>query len=295
MRMRDIYGTGEFRLSIEIFPPKTEAGDAALFENLQRLVEYRPAFVSCTYGAGGSTRARTIDLCDEIQKRYHVPATAHLTCVGATRDELQTWIQDARGRGVNNIMALRGDAPAGANAFPQVDGGLRYANQLVELIRNDFPEMGIAVGGYPETHQEAPSPAADLENLQRKVDAGADVVITQLFYDNDDFFRFRDRCDALGITVPIVPGVLPVTNFAQIERIASLCGARLPAGFEGDLKAAGDDKDAQFRVGVEFATAQCAALIENGVPGMHFYVLNRSEATSEVLRRIALLGGKSDK
>ncbi len=286
MRMRDIYGTGEFRLSIEIFPPKTEAGDAALFENLQRLVEYRPAFVSCTYGAGGSTRARTIDLCDEIQKRYHVPATAHLTCVGATRDELQTWIQDARGRGVNNIMALRGDAPAGANAFPQVDGGLRYANQLVELIRGEFPDQGIGVAGYPEKHPECPDADTDLSNLRRKVDAGADAVFTQLFFINDNFFNFRRRYEQAGIKVPLIPGIMPITNFERIKRISSMCGAVFPESLAAKLEAAQDDEQAQFDIGVEHAVGQCRELMDNGVPGIHFYALNKSQACEAILNAL---------
>jgi methylenetetrahydrofolate reductase (NADPH) len=167
-----------------------------------------------------------------------------------------------------------------------VEGGLCHANELVTLIRGEFPEFGIAVAGYPESHQEAPSPEVDLANLKRKVDAGADVVITQLFYNNDDFYRFRDRCRALGITQPIVPGLLPVTNFAQIKRITSLCGAKLPAEFVARLESAGDDADAQFAIGVDFATRQSQALIDAGVPGIHFYVLNRSEATAAVLGNV---------
>jgi methylenetetrahydrofolate reductase (NADPH) len=167
-----------------------------------------------------------------------------------------------------------------------VAGGLRYANELVALIRGEFPEFGIAVAGYPETHQEAPSPEADLANLKRKVDAGADVVITQLFYNNDDFFRFRERCQAIGIHQPIVPGLLPVTNFAQIKRITSLCGAKLPGDFVARLESAGEDAEAQFAIGVDFATRQTAALMGAGVPGIHFYVLNRSEAAAEVLGNV---------
>jgi methylenetetrahydrofolate reductase (NADPH) len=167
---------------------------------------------------------------------------------------------------------------------------LRYANELVSLIRAEFPELGIAVAGYPETHREAPSPEADLANLKRKVDSGADVVITQLFYNNEDFFRFRDCCRAVGIERPIVPGLLPVTNFAQIQLITSLCGARLPEDFVRRLEAAGDDADAQFAIGVEFATRQAQVLLNAGVPGIHFYVLNRSEATAAVLQNVNLGG-----
>jgi methylenetetrahydrofolate reductase (NADPH) len=167
-----------------------------------------------------------------------------------------------------------------------VEGGLCYANELVTLIRAEFADFGVAVAGYPEKHLEAPTPEVDLANLKRKVDAGADVVITQLFYDNADFFRFRDQCTAIGIRVPVVPGLLPVTNFAQIQRITSLCGAKLPAEFIRRLEAVGDDADAQFAIGVDFATRQTQALLDAGVPGLHFYVLNRSEATAEVLGNV---------
>ncbi len=179
-----------------------------------------------------------------------------------------------------------GDPPKGESEFQPVAGGLRYANELVALIRGEFPQFGIAVAGYPETHQEAPSPAADLQNLKRKVDAGADIVITQLFYDNEDFFRFRDSCAALGIRVPIIPGVLPVTNLAQIRRITSMCGACLPETFVADLEAHDDSAADQFEVGVDFATAQVQALLDSGVPGIHFYVLNKSTATCRVLRGV---------
>ena len=212
---------------------------------------------------------------------------SHLTCVGSTVDELRSYLAEADRREIRNVVALRGDPPRGETTFRPVDGGLSYANELVSLIRRDFSHFGIAVAGYPETHQEAPSAAADIQNLQKKVDAGADVVITQLFYDNADFFQFRDRCSAVGIRVPIVPGVLPVTNLAQIQRITSLCGARLPAKFLEDLQSAGDEAG-QFAVGVEFATQQVQDLIDHDVPGTHFYVLNKSQATAAVLRAVSL-------
>jgi methylenetetrahydrofolate reductase (NADPH) len=189
---------------------------------------------------------------------------------------------------VENVVALRGDPPRGDTAFRPVEGGFRYANELVGLVHSEFPELGIAVAGYPEKHQEAPSHEIDLANLKRKVDAGADIIITQLFYKNEDYFRFRDRCEALGIRLPIIPGLLPVTNFAQIKRITALCGAQLPAPFVSQLEAAGEVADEQFKIGVDFATRQTQELIEAGVPGIHFYVLNRSEAATEVLRNIEL-------
>ncbi|QDU41577.1 5,10-methylenetetrahydrofolate reductase [Symmachiella dynata] len=286
MRMRDIYSHGEFRLSIEIFPPKTEAGDAALFENLQRLVDYRPAFVSCTYGAGGSTRTRTIDLCAEIQMRFALPATAHLTCVGATREELHQWLNEARQRGVKNIMALRGDAPAGAETFPHVEGGLRHANELVELIRGELPDQGIGVAGYPEIHPEAPNADEDLVNLRRKVDAGADAVFTQLFFANKHFFEFRRRYEQAGITVPLIPGIMPITNFERIKRITKMCGAAFPETLATKLEAAQDDEQAQFDIGVEYAVGQCRELMDNGVPGIHFYALNKSKACEAILNAL---------
>lgn len=283
MDMRDNYSSGEFRLSIEIFPPKTAAGDTALFQNLERLAEFQPSFVSCTYGAGGTTRTRTLDLCEEIQSRFQLPTTAHLTCVGATREELRGWLTDARQRGIRNIMALRGDAVEGQDRFEQVEGGLRYANELVELIRAELPDQGIGVAGYPEKHPEAPDAATDLENLKRKVDAGADAVFTQLFFINENFFEFRRRYEGAGIEVPLIPGIMPVTNFARIKRITSLCGAMFPDALAAKLEAAQEDDQAQFEIGVDYAVQQCRELMDQGVPGIHFYVLNKSQACEAIL------------
>jgi methylenetetrahydrofolate reductase (NADPH) len=189
---------------------------------------------------------------------------------------------------VDHVVALRGDPPRGDTTFRPVPGGFSYANELVGLIRAEFAGSGIAVAGYPEKHQEAPSREIDLANLKRKVNAGADVVLTQLFYDNADFFAFRKDCEAMGIRVPIVPGLLPITNFAQIKRITSLCGAKLPAKLVADLEAAGDDAQKQFELGVDAAIRQTQELVDAGVPGIHFYVLNRSEAAARVLGEVKL-------
>jgi methylenetetrahydrofolate reductase (NADPH) len=286
MPLRDAYGHNKFGLSFELFPPKTEAGEAELFRHLIELMVFEPSYVTCTYGAGGSTRAKTLEIVEQVHRQFGCPVASHLTCVGSTVDELRAYLSEAHRRGVQNIVALRGDPPKGESQFQAVAGGLRYACDLVMLIHRDFPQFGVAVAGYPEMHQEAISPQADLENLKRKVDAGADVVITQLFYSNSDFFRFRDRCAELGIRVPIVPGVLPVTNLAQIKRITSLCGAKLPAEFTAALEARDANPDQQFEVGVEFATEQVQELIDNDVPGIHFYVLNKSHATARVLRAV---------
>lgn len=286
MRIGEIYRPGEFGLSFEIFPPKVSDQDATLFENVERLARYRPAFVSCTYGAGGSTRLRTLDLCTEMQRRLGLTATAHFTCVGSTREELREWLATAQRNGITNIMALRGDPPAGQTEFQQVAGGLKFANELVALIRAEFPQFGIGVAGYPEKHPQAPSPEVDLENLKRKVASGADAVFTQLFFVNDNFFRFRERYAAAGIRVPLVPGIMPITNFAQIKRITSMCGAVLPTELASKLEATQDDKDAQFQIGVDFAIRQCHELVANGIPGIHFYVLNRSAACEQILDAI---------
>lgn len=283
MTIAAAYGPGRFGLSFELFPPKTVEGMTSLDRHVAELVKFQPSYITCTYGAGGSTQDRTLEVIAGVRSKYGLAVATHLTCVGLEPPAIRAYLDRAVELGVENVVALRGDPPRGETAFKPIPGGFSYANELVGFIRRELPGMGIAVGGYPETHQEAPSADADLVNLKRKIDAGADVVITQLFYNNDDFHRFRQRCDAAGIRVPIVPGLLPVTNLAQIQRIAALCGARLPKDFEAALGKHADDADGQFEVGVEFAARQAAELVAAGVPGMHFYVLNKSEAAKRVL------------
>jgi methylenetetrahydrofolate reductase (NADPH) len=291
--IKEAYETGRFGLSFELFPPKTPESETLMWRTVEELIAFEPSMITCTYGAGGSTRGTTLDVIEGVRSRHNVPVASHLTCVGSSIDELRGYLSEARDRGVAAIVALRGDPPKGETEFRQAAGGLRYASELVALIRREFPEFGILVAGYPETHQEAVSPEADLENLRRKCDAGGDVVVTQLFYDNADFFRFRERCAAIGITAPIVPGVMPVTNYAQIRRIATLCKARLPAEFTRAFEAAGDDEAAQFEAGVDFAARQVQELIAGGVPGIHFYVLNRSSATASVLKQVGQGGARA--
>jgi methylenetetrahydrofolate reductase (NADPH) len=278
-----VYRSGRVGLSFELFPPKTAELEVALWDHVEKLSEFRPDYFTCTYGAGGSTRDKTLEIVAQVKRRFQVAVASHLTCVGTTVDQLRDYLTAAQSAAVDYIVALRGDPPRGQSEFQAVAGGLRYANELVSLIRAEFPQYGIAVAGYPEVHQEAPSAEVDLENLRRKVDAGADIIVTQLFYDNADFFRFRDRCEQAGIRVPIVPGLLPVTNLAQVQRIASLCKARLPGDFVSALSQR-DDADWQFQCGVEFATKQLRDLLQRGVPGVHFYVLNKSSATAQVLQ-----------
>jgi methylenetetrahydrofolate reductase (NADPH) len=290
MSLTDAYTNGRFGLSFELFPPKTPESAALMWRTVDDLMAFSPAMITCTYGAGGSTRGTTLDVLRGVRERHSLPVASHLTCVGSSVDELRDYLQEAIALGVAAIVALRGDPPKGETEFRQAAGGLRHASDLVALIRSEFPALGILVAGYPETHQEAVSPDADLENLKRKCDAGGDVVVTQLFYENADFFRFRDRCTALGIRQPIVPGVMPVTNYAQIRRIATLCRAKLPDAFTQAFEAAGDDEAAQFEAGVDFATRQVRELLDAGVPGIHFYVLNKSPATVRVLEQVDLQG-----
>jgi methylenetetrahydrofolate reductase (NADPH) len=284
-----LYNKDKVTISFELFPPKTWKGMANLFAHFEELASCGPDFVTCTYGAGGSAHQRTFEVLDWVREDHsQIPVVAHLTCVGATRDELRATLEEAKKRNVSAIVALRGDPPKGESNFQTVAGGLAYANELVSLIREEFPQMGIFVAGYPETHPEAVSADVDIENLKRKVDAGAGAVITQLFYNNDMFFRFRDRCEKAGIHVPIIPGILPVTSLKQIKRITSLCGATLSDLLITRLENQGDDAEGQFSVGVYFAARQVEALIESGVPGVHFYVMNKSRATALICRALAL-------
>jgi len=290
MRLSEAYAPGRFGLSFELFPPKTPRGEEELFRHVAELIAFKPSYITCTYGAGGSTRDKTLEIVSKVHQEHRIPVASHLTCVGASAKQLRDYLREAWAKGIKNIVALRGDPPQGETTFRPTAGGLRYANELVALIREEFPEFGIAVAGYPETHIEASNARTDLENLKRKVDTGADIVITQLFYDNSHFFDFLDRAQAIGIDIPIIPGVLPVTNLVQIKRIASLCGAELPEAFTNDLDRHADDTDGQFKVGVAHATEQVQELIGAGVAGIHFYVLNKSLATARILSGVSLPG-----
>ena len=286
MRLPEIFASNPFVVSIEIFPPKTAAGEETLRKHLQTLISHNPAFISCTYGAGGSTQAKTVSWCREILNELERPAVAHFTCVNSTQEQLNQWLDEAQAAGIRNIMALRGDPPQGEETFQAVDGGLSYANELVELIRNHPGQFGIGVAGYPEKHIQAPSLEVDQQNLKRKVDAGADAVFTQLFFDNECFYRFRDSCNKLGISCPVVPGIMPITDFARIKRITSMCGSSFPSGLSSRLETVQDDADAQFEIGVEHAIRQCEDLRNNGVPGIHFYALNKSQACQKILEAL---------
>ena len=282
MPFSDLYQAPRRGLSFELFPPKKVEDLDALEKTVTDLNRFSPDFFTCTYGAGGSSQDRTLEVIERVKKATGLPVASHLTCVGSTVDQLRDYLTEAKQRGVEMIVALRGDPPRGEESFKAVEGGLRYANELVDLIRAEFPEFGIAVAGYPEVHQEAISAESDLDNLKRKVDAGGEIVITQLFYDNADFYRFRDRAVAAGIAVPIVPGLLPITNLAQALRITSMCKARLPDALVQRLSE-NESAEWQFDVGVEHARRQAIDLLDSGADGLHLYILNKSRAAEVML------------
>jgi methylenetetrahydrofolate reductase (NADPH) len=286
MRIRDAIGKKGPVYSFEFFPPKTPAGEASLFEAIDRLRELEPNFVSVTYGAGGSTREKTIELVGRIKNEIGLEAMAHLTCVGAGRDELASVLRRLRDHGIENVLPLRGDPPREAQRFTPVPGGFSHANELVEFIRSSGHTFCLGGACYPEGHVECRDLTQDLAHLKRKVDAGLDFVITQLFFDNSYFFDFVERARAAGIAVPILAGIMPITNVSQIERFTSMCGARIPAELGARLNGARDDEGAAVEIGIEHATAQCRELLLGGVDGIHFYTLNKSTATRAVLERL---------
>lgn len=286
--MRQLYRDGKIGWSFEVFPPKAESALEPLYNIVADLNKYDPIFFSITYGAGGSTQGMSLEIAKQIIARFGSVVTSHFTCVGSTVEQIRDWLQQASKTGVKNIMALRGDPPKGQAEFQATQGGFRYASELIQFIRKEFPQLGIGVAGYPETHQEAISPTLDLENLKRKVDNGGDVIYTQLFYDNDDFFRYRDTVKKLGITNPVIPGLLPVLSLQQVQRITTLCKSRIPDVLLNKLQQASGSAEAQVDVGVEHCSEQLEELLKEGVPGVHFYVLNRSDTIRRIMSNIGL-------
>ncbi len=282
MRIRELLTTGRPSFSFEFFPPRDEEGFQRLRAAVASLDELQPTFVSITYGAGGSTRERTVELVSSMRKEYGIEAMAHLTCVGTSRSEILSVLERLHESGVENVLALRGDPPEGGGDFEPHPEGFAHANELVGFANRYFD---FCVGGacYPEVHPEAADADVDLEHLKRKVDAGCQFLITQLFFDNQRYFDFVGRARAAGIGVPIIPGIMPITNVKQIERFTQICGASLPEPLIGELRALQNDHHAVLSLGVAQATAQCIELLQRGAPGIHFYTLNRSPATRTIL------------
>jgi methylenetetrahydrofolate reductase (NADPH) len=272
--------------SVEFFPPKSNAAACQLLETALKIQTYKPDFVSITYGAGGSTRSRTLSYARKLQEDYGYRVMPHLTCMGHSRDELKQIIHEFKEAGIQQIMALRGDPPkTQANFTPHPDG-LSYANQLVELIREVYPECEIGVAGYPEKHPEAPSLERDLVNLKRKVDAGATFITTQLFFDNSAYYKFVEKCHRHNITIPILPGIMSATSYKQIVRFCDMCGASIPEALNRQLLAVGDDRDAAEAIGMQWCYEQTRELIENGAPGIHLYILNRADIATALMDQL---------
>jgi len=282
MRISELHARGAPVFSFEFFPPKTDEGYQSLYAAIGELKRLEPGFVSVTCGAAGSTRRKTAELVVRIQRDLGLTAMAHVVCTGTTPAELAESLGWMRSQGIENVLALRGDPPKDQPSWRPVPGGFSHANELAAFIRGRFD---FCIGGacYPEKHPEAPSPEEDLRNLKRKVDAGVDFLVTQLFFDESDYWRFVERARAAGIGVPIVPGVMPIVSAANLRRMASLSpGSKIPAELQDELDRAGDDGEAALEVGVRWATRQCRGLLERGAPGIHFYTLNRSPATRRV-------------
>ena len=285
MRIIERLRSGHPVFSFEFYPPKTDAGVQSLWNALADLRSLHPDFVSVTYGAGGSTRVKTVDITTRIKRELGIEAMAHLTCVGATREDLRTTLDALKQGGIENVLPLRGDPPQGETRFARVDGGFGFANELMEFVRRDF-EFCLGGACYPEGHVEAPSKEEDLKNLRRKVESGAEFLITQLFFDNRHYFDFVDRARAEGIDVPIMAGIMPIQNVEQIKRFTKMCGATIPDYLLQELERRADEPQRVHELGVAHATIQCLGLLQGGAPGIHFYTLNKSTATRQILTAI---------
>ncbi len=291
--IRDIFAAARAAkrpvLSFEFFPTKTEEGERVLLEKtIPTLMRLKPDFCSVTFGAGGSTRDKTLMIVDRIQRQHGLTAMAHLTCVNATKEEIRGYLTEARARGIKNILALRGDPPGGEGEFKMTEGGFEFSYQLVEFIRQ-AGGFSIGVAGFPEGHVACKEGKyVDWHRLKNKIDHGADFLITQLFFDNLDYLEFRDYLTKLGVTVPLVPGIISILSTAQIKRFVALCGAGLPETLVTELEKRGDDDEAVTQFGIDYATNQCQELLRQGVPGIHFYTLNKARSTTAILKNLGL-------
>jgi len=274
--------------SFEFFPPKDTEGFDKLFTTITQLKPCQPTYVSVTFGAGGSTRTKTIDLVGRIKNEIGLESMAHLTCVGSDQEYIADILDTLQAQGIQNILALRGDPPQGQEEFEKPENGFAHANELVAFIRANY-DFCIGVAGHPEGHMECPDKKTDLDHLKRKVDAGADFIVTQLFFDNRFYFDFIDRAQNLGIQVPIIPGIMPILNVKQVQRFTKMCGSTIPAWLMERLEAVQDDPETVRQLGIDHATEQCEHLLQEGAPGIHFYTLNRSKATLKILESLKKL------
>ncbi|HYR85892.1 MAG TPA: methylenetetrahydrofolate reductase [NAD(P)H] [Terriglobia bacterium] len=287
MKLRDLYAKSDLTLSFEFFPPKTPEGDAALFREVEILKTLNPGFCSVTYGAGGSTRDKTVEIVMQLHDEFGLEVMCHLTVVGQSKDDVRGVLNKLKANRIENIIALAGDPPKGVTDWTPHPSGFHYSTELVQEAAS-YDWFSIAVAGFPEVHPRAESRESDLRYLKLKVDAGADVVITQLFFDNEDYYRYVDDCRKIGITVPIVPGLLPVQSTMQTRRFAAMCGSKIPSRLDELLTKVENDPSAEIDLGIEYATEQCLGLLRFGVPGIHFYSLNKSRSVKAVLENLSL-------
>jgi len=285
MRIDRLFGLGLPTISFEFFPPKNEGGWAQLYQAIGELHALKPSYVSVTYGAGGSTRGKTLDLVSRIQNELKIQSMAHLTCVGHTAEEIGGILDELWNSGIRNVLALRGDPPAGQSSFVATPGGFAYADELVKYVRSRH-DFCVGVAGYPEGHPQCLNRTRDMEHLKSKVDNGAHFVVTQLFFDNADYYRFRDQAHSMGIKVPLVAGIMPILNVGQIKRFISMCGAKIPHPLLTKLEGLESDPEAVYAAGVEYAIQQSKDLIANGCEGIHFYTLNKSKATVQICKAL---------
>jgi methylenetetrahydrofolate reductase (NADPH) len=284
MKISDIFKQKKLVLSFELFPPRRDGNLEALFATIEELKNLRPDFISVTYGAGGSSRDLTYDIAVRLKNTGILPLV-HFTCVGQSRPEIRQLLQRLRSEDVENLLALRGDPPKGQAAFTPAEDGFRHADELVRFVRTEGFEFCLGVAGYPEKHPEAPSLQVDLQNLKRKIEAGAQFVVTQLFFDNEDYFRFVEGLRAVAVGVPVQPGIWLLTDPVQAEKISQL-GAKVPASLKSRLQEAGGDKEKVVQIGIDYAARQCAELLSRGAPGIHFYVMNKSFSVKRVMEKL---------
>jgi methylenetetrahydrofolate reductase (NADPH) len=284
MKIRDILDTKR-TLSFEYFPPREEAAVRSVFDTIESLKEFRPDFIDITYGAGGSTRGLTLEMAVRARHETGLNVMAHVTCSAQTKEEIHSVLTQLEDAGIDNLIALRGDPPADQSSFVPVQGGFAHATDLILHLKDSF-RFGVAAACYPESHPESPDAETDMKYTKLKVEAGAEFLITQLFYDNADFYSLLDRAANLGIDVPIIPGLMPILNSSQIRRITKLCGASIPHGLDSLLHEHSDDRRAVRQIGIDHTTEQARNLLENGVAGLHFYVLNRSYSITKILENL---------
>ncbi|MBN2178074.1 MAG: methylenetetrahydrofolate reductase [NAD(P)H] [Deltaproteobacteria bacterium] len=290
MKIRELLKDDFPTLSFEFFPPKREGNIDSLYLAINELITLTPSFVSVTYGAGGTTRDKTVEIASKIKNDFGQEVLAHLTCVQSTQDDIAEILGDLKEHNIENILALRGDPPGDDKVFMKVEGGFGYANELVEFIRS-HDQFSIGVAGYPEGHIEAPNLDTDIVNLKRKVNAGADFIITQICFENDSIYHFRDRARSLGIEAPIIAGIFPIFNFKQIQKMTTLCGATIPSNLERSLSRVSEKNEEIEKYGIEYAIRQSEDLLKNGISGLHFYSMNKSSHVIKIVEELSIPKG----